>query len=300
MSSDHPGPGPLPSEAMRCLLHTSDPRAPAWKRIRKKKKKTPPPFFFKLSSAKGEEQSEAAVLLREVRIRNTRTRFAPWLWLFIGVPRPLFRHNREMNVFSWDEQNTGMSRSLTSPFFYSSFTSFCWIHMCLCRFNISLEYVNPERESPETLVLCAERIMHSIIFSVNISHQAASAVDCKNGNSGCELFPVVSPRYTVNQAAHCIHAVWLGEHQLQLRRRNLNLLHRRSTRSWVGLLTPLKVQSWRPPRNQTTFLINCKGCNSFVNRQIMCSCEWLGFTYSVFYCQWQGPTHVGVPDSLAF
>lgn len=100
--------------------------------------------------------------------------------------------------------------------------------MCLCRFNISSEYVNPERESPETLVLCAERIMHSIIFSVNISHRAAAAVDCKNANSGCELFPVVSPRYTVNQAAHCNGAVRLGEHQLQLKRRNLYLMHSRS------------------------------------------------------------------------
>ena len=142
--------------------------------------------------------------------------------------------------------------------FYSALTPYCWIHMCLCRFNIFLEYVNSERESPGTLVLCAERIMHSIIFSVNISHRAAAAVDCKNGNRGCELFPrCISKIYSESGGTpfpRCL--TWRTLAAVQQEGIYISCTDE-VTRSQVWLLTSLKVQSWR----LLYFLIKGKGHN---------------------------------------
>lgn len=62
-------------------LHTSDPRAPAWKRIKKDS-------FFPVLLKEGCTERRQCYS-EDCTIWNHCTRSEPWLWLFIGVPHPL-------------------------------------------------------------------------------------------------------------------------------------------------------------------------------------------------------------------
>lgn len=67
---------------------------------------------------------------------------------------------------------------------------------------------NIKKKSPETSGLYFKRIIH---FMVVLLHSLSSiwswhAIHTKNGAEAREFISVVSPRYTVNQVEHCVHA----------------------------------------------------------------------------------------------